>query len=92
VGMAKVVFHGDALKHNYVYNESSESLHLVDFDEGTKLREKIPRRSLNFTSDYPWFEAFAVSKRAPTSGRILYEITIHGDSSSDVDASSQCGL
>jgi len=57
MGMAKLVFHGDALVHNFVYNESSDSLHLIDFDEGTLETNKVPRRSLNFTSDYPWYEA-----------------------------------
>lgn len=44
MGMAKVVLHGDVLLHNFVYNESSESLHLVDYDEGAALDNAAPRR------------------------------------------------
>lgn len=57
MGMAKVVFHGDVLYHNLVYNESSGSLHLVDFDESTLLTKKAPRRSFNYASMFPWLDA-----------------------------------
>jgi len=55
--MAEFVFHSDVLPHNFIYDESSQSLHLVDFDEGTPLDGKVPRRILNFELEDPWFKA-----------------------------------
>ena len=80
MGMAKVIFHGDALLHNIVYNESTKSLHLIDFDEGTRVGKKVPRRSLNFTSGFPWFEALlypnALRQAAESYTRVQFTASV----------------
>jgi hypothetical protein len=78
--MTNIVFHGDVLQHNIMYNESSQSLHLVDFDEGTKIGKKVPRRSLNFTSDHLWFEALqypnALRQSAESYTRVQFTASV----------------
>jgi hypothetical protein len=80
MGMTNVVCHGDALKHNIVYNESSRSLHLVDFDEGTVLLNKVPRRFLNSTAGHPWFGALlypnALRQAAESYTRVQFTASV----------------
>jgi hypothetical protein len=80
MGMATVIFHGDVLKHNIVHNKSSQSLHLVDFDESTGLGKKVPRRSLSFTSCNPWFEALlypnALRQAAESYTRVQFTASV----------------
>ena len=54
--MATLVFHGDVLPHNFVYDESTESPHLVDFDEGTRRKGNVPRRSVDIDLEENWFK------------------------------------
>jgi hypothetical protein len=80
MGMSSVVCHGDTLKHNIVYNESSGSLHLVDFDEGTELGKKVPRRSLDSTAGHPWFGALlypnALRQAAESYTRVQFTVSV----------------